>query len=107
MVVLTTGWHVERSMLCFAAAFSDAPNVTLLDPEVVPSDPKDHKVVSRKAKERMLIENWIPLCLAEEKGHPDMPGEGPAIAALFAMKSKITKTMPERTSEQTMRQNSL
>uniref|UniRef100_A0A7S4NEE4 DUF218 domain-containing protein n=1 Tax=Odontella aurita TaxID=265563 RepID=A0A7S4NEE4_9STRA len=86
LIVLTTDWHVERSLLCFAAVFSDVPNVTLAEPEVVPSDPTDPEVITRKSKEKMLIDRWIPLCFNEEKDHPDCPNVESATAAMNAIK---------------------
>lgn len=75
LTVLTTDWHMERSMICFKLAYIDAPNVELLS-EAVPSDPTDPFVISRTEKEKRLIERWIPMCLEEERGHPDMPALG-------------------------------
>lgn len=72
LTILTTDWHMERSLLCFKAVYCDTPNVTLVA-DAVSSDPSDPQVVERKEKEKKLIKRWIPMCLKEEKDHPDMP----------------------------------
>mmetsp|Transcript_20439 Transcript_20439/g.38382 ORF Transcript_20439/g.38382 Transcript_20439/m.38382 type:complete len:229 (-) Transcript_20439:26-712(-) len=96
LVVLTTDWHVERGMLCFASVFSDVPNVKLANPEIVPSDCFDAAVVARKVKEKRLIERWIPLCFEEEAGHQDMPDVPSAITAMEVMKTKMLVQRQER-----------
>lgn len=72
LVIITTDWHAKRALLCFKAVFCDAPNV-VLKTQLVPSESNDVQVKDRIVKEERLIARWIPLCVEEERDHPDMP----------------------------------
>ena len=75
LTIITTDWHMERSLLCFEAVFADAPEVTLTA-ESVSSGITVNETMKRISKEKKILEQgWIAQCIQEEKHHPDMPDQ--------------------------------
>ncbi|CAB9511590.1 Conserved Protein [Seminavis robusta] len=72
--ILTSDWHMTRSMWCFQAVFCDHLNITLV-PVTAKSDPTLPGAKERIAYEREMTRNkdWVLRCIQLHRGHPEVP----------------------------------